>query len=446
MSVKNGRPDGLRRRREPGLRHPGCRRRRLGLRQPRRGSSRARSSASPAAPSRSLGPAPWSSRAGRPRRADPLGRQLRHAGPDRPVHASPWTRSWRALLEADAAMRAVQGIAVAEGSFECQRIRKTFASTEGSYVEQTLVETGAGIEALAVGEDDAQRRSFPNSFGRQHSTAGYEYFQSLNLAENASRTAEEAVKLLTAKPCPDDVTTVILDSSQAALQVHESCGHPIELDRVFGTEASYAGTSFLTLDKRGDVPVRLGARHHRGRRDDPRRARHVRLRRRGRPGPADDHRRSRHLQELPDLPRDGRAARRVEQRHDARGRLEPHPPDPHDEHQPGARRLVAGRPDRRHRPGRLPPDQPKLEHRRRAPQLPVRHRDRLGDQERQARRDAQERHLHRHHAALLGRLRRRRARTGPSGARRTAARGSRPSRCTSGTARRRSACAASRSA
>jgi TldD protein len=57
--------------------------------------------------------------------------------------------------------------------------------------------------------------------------------------------------LLSAKPCPQEVTTVILDSSQAALQVHESCGHPIELDRVFGTEASYAGTSFLTLDKRG---------------------------------------------------------------------------------------------------------------------------------------------------------------------------------------------------
>lgn len=155
------------------------------------------------------------------------------------------------LLAADAAMRSVKGIAVAEGSFECQRIRKTFASTEGSYVEQTLVETGAGIEALAVGDDDAQRRSYPNSFGRQHSTAGYEYFQSLDLAGHAAETAEQAIQLLTAKPCPDEVTTVILDSSQAALQVHESCGHPIELDRVYGTEASYAGTSFLSLDKRG---------------------------------------------------------------------------------------------------------------------------------------------------------------------------------------------------
>jgi TldD protein len=164
-----------------------------------------------------------------------------------------------ALLAADAAMRSVRGVSVTDGSFECQRIRKTFASSEGSYVEQTLVETGAGIEALAVSDDDAQRRSYPNSFGRQHSTAGYEHFLALDLAGNAARIAEEAVQLLTARPCPDDVTTVILDSSQAALQVHESCGHPIELDRVFGTEASYAGTSFLTLDKRGSY--RYGSDH-----------------------------------------------------------------------------------------------------------------------------------------------------------------------------------------
>jgi TldD protein len=173
--------------------------------------------------------------------------------------AVPLDAKLAALLEAVNEMRAVKGIAVAEGSFECQRIRKTFASSEGSFVEQTLVETGAGIEALAVGEDDAQRRSYPNSFGRHHGTAGYEQFLALDLAGNARRTAEEAVALLSAKPCPDEVTTLILDGSQAALQVHESCGHPIELDRVFGSEASYAGTSFLTLDKRGRF--RYGSEH-----------------------------------------------------------------------------------------------------------------------------------------------------------------------------------------
>ncbi|MDP8921270.1 MAG: TldD/PmbA family protein [Chloroflexota bacterium] len=185
-----------------------------------------------------------------------LGEPIRSIGAySTPVRQDPFAVSLddklAMLLEADREMRAVDGIRVAEGSFECQRLHKVFASSEGSWVEQTLVETGAGIEALAVGEDDTQRRSYPNSFGRHHGTAGYEQFASLDLVGNARRIAEEAVALLSAKPCPDEVTTLILDGSQAALQVHESCGHPIELDRVLGDEASYAGTSFLTLDKRG---------------------------------------------------------------------------------------------------------------------------------------------------------------------------------------------------
>jgi TldD protein len=71
---------------------------------------------------------------------------------------------------------------------------------------------------------------------------------------NAERVANEARALLTADPCPaDTITTIILAGDQLALQVHESCGHPIELDRVFGSEAAYAGTSFLTLDKLGHL-------------------------------------------------------------------------------------------------------------------------------------------------------------------------------------------------
>ncbi len=154
------------------------------------------------------------------------------------------------LLEADAAMRQVQGITLAEGSLQCIRTDKLFASTEGSFVEQQLVETGAGLEATAVRDGEVQKRSYPNSFGRQQGTAGYEFVLDMKLVDNAPVIAEQAVQLLSAPQCPRDlVTTIILDPTQVALQVHESCGHPIELDRVMGTEAGYAGTSFLTLDK-----------------------------------------------------------------------------------------------------------------------------------------------------------------------------------------------------
>lgn len=153
------------------------------------------------------------------------------------------------LLETDQEARAVQGIMVAETSMTFIRENKTFASTEGSYIEQEIIESGLGLEATAVAEGEMQKRSYPNSFGRHQGTAGYEFIKFWDLPGHARGIAEEAVALLSAPQCPSGVTSIILDGPQLALQVHESCGHPIELDRVFGTEAAYAGTSFLTPDK-----------------------------------------------------------------------------------------------------------------------------------------------------------------------------------------------------
>lgn len=155
------------------------------------------------------------------------------------------------LMSADAEMRSVKGIAVARGSLEVVRESKTFASTEGSYIEQEIIESGAGIEVTAVGQGEVQKRSYPNSFGRHQGTQGYELIRGLDLPGHGRMISEQALALLCAPQCPSATTTLILDATQLALQVHESCGHPIELDRVFGTEASYAGTSFLTTDKLG---------------------------------------------------------------------------------------------------------------------------------------------------------------------------------------------------
>jgi TldD protein len=154
------------------------------------------------------------------------------------------------LLAADRAAGGVAGITFTESTYAAQRERKTFAATDGSYTEQTITHVGAGIEANAVDGDEHQRRSYPDAGGGWQA-AGYEYIRGLDLAEHAGRYGEEAVALLTAPQCPSGRFTIVLDPSQLYLQVHESCGHPTELDRVFGTEASYAGTSFLTTDKLG---------------------------------------------------------------------------------------------------------------------------------------------------------------------------------------------------
>ena len=152
------------------------------------------------------------------------------------------------LLRADERAARVKQIAFTESSYAAQREWKTFAATDGSLTEQVITHVGSAVEANAVDGDEHQRRSYPDSGGGWQA-AGYEYIRSLDLAERAESLADEAVALLTAPQCPSGRFTIILDPSQLYLQVHESCGHPSELDRVFGTEASYAGTSFLTTDK-----------------------------------------------------------------------------------------------------------------------------------------------------------------------------------------------------
>ncbi len=155
------------------------------------------------------------------------------------------------LLRVNEQMQSVPNIVSAEGNVYCQREDKVFANSEGAYIEQELYETGCGIEATAVDEGEVQNRSYPNSVGRHQGTEGWEFVERYDLAANAGRVAEEARALLSAKPLEPGVTTIILDGSQVALQIHESCGHPIELDRVLGTEAAFAGMSFLTTDKLG---------------------------------------------------------------------------------------------------------------------------------------------------------------------------------------------------
>ncbi|MGD2156555.1 MAG: TldD/PmbA family protein [Anaerolineales bacterium] len=156
------------------------------------------------------------------------------------------------LMEADRQMAQEDKVRVRRGNLTFIREVKWFANTETALTEQTIYEAGGGIHAIAVGEGEVQSRSYPASFGRQQQTAGWEAVEKWDLPGNALRIAGEAAALLSADPCPSEITTdVILGGDQVALQVHESCGHPTELDRVFGTEAAYAGTSFLTPEKLG---------------------------------------------------------------------------------------------------------------------------------------------------------------------------------------------------
>jgi len=153
------------------------------------------------------------------------------------------------LLAADKEMLRVKGVTLAEGAMTFRRIDQLFASSTGSLISQVKMQSGAGIVATSFAKEEIQKRSYPNSFGGQHMLQGYELIESMDLAGNAQRVGEEAVALHSAAQCPEGSRTIILGASQLSLQIHESIGHPIELDRVLGQEANFAGMSFLTVDK-----------------------------------------------------------------------------------------------------------------------------------------------------------------------------------------------------
>jgi TldD protein len=159
------------------------------------------------------------------------------------------------LTETVEALRREREVAVATARFLAFRTEKAFASSEGAFCEQRLTECGGEMAAVAVDEAETQVRSYPASHGGSVAQAGFEHFHRMRLTEEAPRVAAEAAALLRAPACPAGETTLILAGEQLGLQIHESVGHAIELDRVLGREASYAGTSYLGPDAAGSYRV-----------------------------------------------------------------------------------------------------------------------------------------------------------------------------------------------
>lgn len=152
------------------------------------------------------------------------------------------------LMQTCAILNKSKKIKTAEASMGFFKTNKLFVSTEGSVIEQDIIESGAGCYAVAFEGNEAQKRSYPNSLGRVMETSGYEFVESMNFLDNVEEVREEAIALLKAKECPDTVSDIVICAPQMALQIHESCGHPTELDRVMGTEISLAGGSFMTIE------------------------------------------------------------------------------------------------------------------------------------------------------------------------------------------------------
>src|SRR3954447_23288159 len=157
------------------------------------------------------------------------------------------------LLAADEAMAGDARIARRRATTVAERTVKAFASTDGAACEQAYTECGGGIVAVAVQGGELQVRSFPSAHDGDVAQAGWEHVRALDLPANGARVADEAIALLSAPPCRAGPTTVVLGSEQVALQLHESIGHALELDRMLGSEAAYAGTSWVAPDDVGSL-------------------------------------------------------------------------------------------------------------------------------------------------------------------------------------------------
>jgi TldD protein len=182
---------------------------------------------------------------------------------DVPVAEDHWESAWAEhpasvslaekgdlLVGATATMAGVEGVSLAEASMTSWETEKWFVSSQGHRIAQHLVECGTAMSATAPGGQETQRRSW-GGIGGRFGTRGYELVREADLDGNALRVAEEAVALLGAPLCPEGVTDLVLGPEQMGLQIHESVGHAIELDRILGWEAAFAGTSFLDLSELG---------------------------------------------------------------------------------------------------------------------------------------------------------------------------------------------------
>jgi TldD protein len=148
------------------------------------------------------------------------------------------------LISANEAALAVQGVRVATSGVAFVKEEKTLATTDGSYIVQTVIRSNPGMTVTAV---DRQRGDFQTrqSTEVQPMGLGYEHVLESRFVENAPRWADEAVQKLSAKPVEVGRYDLVLHPTHLFLTIHESIGHATELDRAMGHEANYAGTSFL---------------------------------------------------------------------------------------------------------------------------------------------------------------------------------------------------------
>jgi TldD protein len=167
--------------------------------------------------------------------------------------AVPPADRWALLAAVAQAAGAEKAVRSVTAGLNAKRQHKHYADSDGSRQHQHLIETGAMAQVVAVGDGTTQRRSYPNSFHGNTGAAGWEYVESLDLIAHADRIGREAAALLTAPMAAAGRADLVIGPAQMALQIHESVGHALELDRILGDEANFAGISWVRPEDVGSL-------------------------------------------------------------------------------------------------------------------------------------------------------------------------------------------------
>jgi TldD protein len=174
-----------------------------------------------------------------------------------PLQTDPFTLSQGEKLapftEAHERIEKIGGIKVNRGNFVAHRQETSFLASNGSDQYQQITLCGGGVSAIAQANGDVQIRSLPKGMEGNFLQGGFEHIVAMNLGDSAEQAAQEALALTQAERIPEGKKTIILDGCQLSLQIHESVGHPTELDRVLGEEISLAGSSFLLPSSRNEL-------------------------------------------------------------------------------------------------------------------------------------------------------------------------------------------------
>ena len=170
-----------------------------------------------------------------------------YASPD--AHTQPWSRrEWYDLLADESQAAGFDSRIVDwEASVEARSAEHTYLTSAGGEVVQRYRFVMPNISVSAHADGDTQTRTL-NGYRGLAQQGGESILERFGFAGSGRRVADEALQLLVAPNCPQGTMDVLLMPDQMVLQIHESIGHPLELDRILGDERNFAGTSFVTLD------------------------------------------------------------------------------------------------------------------------------------------------------------------------------------------------------